>query len=104
MSQPHTVIWRPFGAALSLKGITSLSQCSIAVLKTNPGNSSVFLVARWWGGGSVHFTVGLQLFPSPSFLPFLEMLAFFEHSQTTSPLLNLLLAMSALQFLVINSE
>lgn len=76
--------------SVSHEGITSLSQCSVAVLKTNPGNSSVFLVARWWGGDSVHFTVGLQLFPSPPFLPFLEMLTFFEHSQTTSPLLNLL--------------
>lgn len=90
--------------SVSHKGITSLSQCSIAVFKTNPGNSSVFLVARWQGGGSVHFTVGLQLFPSPSFLPFLEMLTFFEHSQTASPLLNLLLAMSVLQFLVVHTE
>lgn len=61
---------------VSHKGIASLSQCSVAGLKTKAGNSSIFLV-RWWGGGFVHFTVS-QLFPSPLFLPFLEIVSFFE--------------------------
>lgn len=46
------------------------------------------------------FAVGLQLFPSLSFFGD----ALFKHSQTISPLLNLLLAMSKQQFSVICSE
>lgn len=54
----------------------------------------------------MHFTVGLELFPSPPLFPFLEMLFFFffKHSQATSPLLNLLLAVSEQQISVICSE
>lgn len=62
---------------VSHTGITSLSPCSsTAALKTNPANSSIFLVVRWQGGGFLHFAVSLQLFPRPPLCPFLEMLFF----------------------------
>jgi len=53
----------------------------------------------------VHFTGGLQLFPSPRLFPFLEMLfLFFLNILRLIHLSNLLLAMSEQQFSVMCSE